>query len=167
MPYASTNGIETYYRLVGQGFPRLFVHGSLGGVVSYLSGEIHDDLLPAESRCCLITYERRGCGRKTSLTDSGYDLKTFAMDAKALLDHLGFQRVHLMGSSAGGPIAIRFAIDFPQVVESLVLVNTEPSLIPEDDLTLKIRELVEILNRDGSETRLGRALGTPKCGKVG
>jgi len=73
------------------------------------------------------------------------------MDAKALLDHLDFQRVHLMGSSAGGPIAIRFAIDFPQMVESLVLVNTAPSLIPEDDLTLRIRKLVESLNRDGSE----------------
>jgi pimeloyl-ACP methyl ester carboxylesterase len=151
VPYANTNGIQTYYREVGSGGPLLFIHGGLGGIASYVWGEIHDNLLSAGASYRLITYERRGCGRKTEFTDSGYDLKNFALDAKALLDHLGIDRAHVLGSSAGGPIATRFAIDFPERIDALVLANTSPRLIPDDDITRRIRELFSILEREGAE----------------
>src|SRR5690349_17953707 len=50
-----------------------------------------------------------------------------AADARALLRRLGIERAHVVGHSAGGPIALRLALDAPEFVHSLALL--EPALM--------------------------------------
>jgi pimeloyl-ACP methyl ester carboxylesterase len=55
---------------------------------------------------------------------------TFAREAvtfRALMNHLGIQRAHVVGHSAGGCIAMQLALDVPDMARSLVLL--EPALM--------------------------------------
>src|SRR3954470_21711846 len=52
-----------------------------------------------------------------------YSFQQLAANTRALLDHLGVQRVTVLGHSTGGMLAVRYALLHPQQVEQLVLVN--------------------------------------------
>jgi pimeloyl-ACP methyl ester carboxylesterase len=81
----------------------------------------------------LITYDRRCCGR-SEYTLEHFALEDLAADAAGLLDHLGIQRAIVVGSSAGGPIALLFALLWPDRVIGLALPNTGPGLMCEPPL---------------------------------
>jgi pimeloyl-ACP methyl ester carboxylesterase len=56
-----------------------------------------------------------------------FSLAQQAADCRALLEYLDIERAHVVGHSSGGLIALRLALDAPQVVHSLVLL--EPALL--------------------------------------
>lgn len=75
----------------------------------------------------VLRYDVRGHGRSgiDAPPDSDrYTLELLAGDLKALLDELGATRVHLAGISMGGMISQRFALDYPQYLASLTLIDT-------------------------------------------
>lgn len=65
----------------------------------------------------VITFDRRGFGRSTAPPD----LRREAQDIVTLLDSLGLDRVHLLGMSQGGRVALRFAAEHPERLVSLAL----------------------------------------------
>lgn len=70
----------------------------------------------------VILFDNRGHGRSEKLYDPGsYHISLMAADALALLDHLGLQRIDVMGYSMGGRIAAFLAEAHPERVRSLVL----------------------------------------------
>jgi pimeloyl-ACP methyl ester carboxylesterase len=72
------------------------------------------------SRFRVVRYDRAGVG----LSDRGprtYSLDAESTDLEALVDHLEAQRVHLLGCSCGGPVALAYAANHPERVERLVL----------------------------------------------
>lgn len=124
MPFADINGYRMNYSVHGSDdLPVLaLIHGGLGG------GDGSKDTinrqaaaLSAEYRC--VFYDRRACGESDAPPD-GYDMLNCAVDLRQLLAHLGISRAHVLGSSAGGPIATQFALDNPDMTESLILINT-------------------------------------------
>jgi len=70
-------------------------------------------------------------------------------DALALLTHLGVEETHVVGSSAGGPIAIMLALAKPQMVRSLILANTAPRLLGEGELAHSLPSLLKELEEKG------------------
>jgi pimeloyl-ACP methyl ester carboxylesterase len=50
-----------------------------------------------------------------------------AADCRALISHLGFERAHIAGHSYGGAVALQLAVEFPEVVQSVALL--EPAMI--------------------------------------
>ena len=119
-PSLQTTG-ELMYEIRGEGEPVLLIHGAL----------IEDTFLPllgqpALSGYRLILYHRRGYGRSAPLTGP-FSMAEQAADARALLDHLGVDRAHVVGLSGGGVTALQLALDAPERVHSLVLL--EPALI--------------------------------------
>lgn len=54
-----------------------------------------------------------------------------------LLDNLGVDKVYLLATSAGGTVAIRFALDYPERTEGLILYCSAPPLIQKPDTYLK------------------------------
>ncbi|GAA4259309.1 alpha/beta fold hydrolase [Dactylosporangium darangshiense] len=115
--YADVNGINLYYETHGEGSPLVLLHGGLG------SGEMFGPVIPAlAERHQVIAVDLQGHGR-TADVDRPLDLGMMAADIAALVEFLGLGKAALVGYSLGGGVALRAAIDHPEVVEKLVAVS--------------------------------------------
>jgi pimeloyl-ACP methyl ester carboxylesterase len=76
----------------------------------------------------VLAMDLRGCGW-SEVTKSGYDKQQFADDALALLDAEGIDRVRLAGHDWGGHAAQLVAIEAPERVERLAVLNMAPAWI--------------------------------------
>ncbi|RFF27261.1 MULTISPECIES: alpha/beta fold hydrolase [unclassified Wenzhouxiangella] len=76
-----------------------------------------------QSRFRCVRMDFRGQG-DSEVTRSGYDLDTLADDAIALIESLDCGPVNLLGFSMGGMVAQRVALKRPDLLRSLVLMNT-------------------------------------------
>lgn len=125
----------------GHGPSVVYVHGGFAGLARSIRDQsASTDWIHSLSRDIrLIRYRRRGCGT-LSCPRSGYDLWTQAGDLSAVLDEVGVKRVHVFGSSAGGPIALMFAALWPERVLSVVLQGTALSILSPNDGIYEIAE---------------------------
>jgi 3-oxoadipate enol-lactonase len=57
-----------------------------------------------------------------------YTFSQHAAEAKALFDHLGVKKVHIIGTSYGGEVAMQFAIDYPDYVKTLSVIDSVSEL---------------------------------------
>ena len=147
-PSLQTTG-ELIYESRGQGEPVLLIHGAL----------IEDTFLPllgqpALSDYRLILYHRRGYGRSAPFPGP-VDMSDQAADACAVLDHLGIARAHVVGLSGGGVVALQLALDAPERVQSLVLL--EPALMSSFMSGLSWRDLFNFVL-----VKARAALGNPE-----
>ncbi len=118
MPTVKTNNVETYYEIHGEGTPLVLIHGV--GVCQKLW---QPQIEPLLKHFRVITYDVRGHGESSGY-DEKYSIKLFASDLKVLLDYLGIAKAHICGLSMGGLIAQQFAIDYPSMVDKLILAGT-------------------------------------------
>jgi pimeloyl-ACP methyl ester carboxylesterase len=163
MPKKTINGFDMYYEAAGDGYPVAFVHGGFGGIASTLDPQPEPWVELFAQRYRVITYDRRSAGRSEYPVD-GYSLENLARDLRELLCDLGVERSHFIGASAGGPIAITYALTYPETVKALALVNTAPRLIPEGPPTEGLRERVAFLEREGSEAAYEARRSQPAMG---
>jgi len=121
MERADVNGITLEYEVQGSGEPVVLIHGShIADTFATLMAE------PAlRDHFSLIRYHRRGFAG-SSRADAPLPISRQAADCLALLRQLGVQRAHLVGHSYGGAIALQLALDAPEAVRSLSLL--EPAL---------------------------------------
>ena len=92
----------------------------------------------------VVSYDRRGFG------STKYEAETHRSidDLRAVLDAAGIERVHIVGNSMGGRLAIEFALAEPLRVASLVLVAASIDGAPSPDtLPVEVEELVEEIER--------------------
>ncbi|MSQ15207.1 MAG: alpha/beta hydrolase [Dehalococcoidia bacterium] len=153
MPIETINGFRMYYEVHGNGYPFVWVHGTLGGGEGS-EGFSKNHAQALSNRFRLILYDRRTAGRSESPTE-GYSMAIFAEDVLALLKELGVGRAHILGGSAGGPIAMTFALEHPEMVNSLFLVNTM-TFSSEPERVFRRKELDTIL---AAERTGGREAG--------
>ncbi|HEY1099847.1 MAG TPA: alpha/beta hydrolase [Myxococcota bacterium] len=71
----------------------------------------------------VVAPDQIGFGKSSKPVDIQYSFQLLATTTKALLDHLGLERVVVVGHSMGGMLGTRFALMFPEHVEKLALVN--------------------------------------------
>ncbi len=123
------DGITLHYTLHGDARPKqpraVLVHSlaMAGTVWDAVGGRL-------ATSAAVLTYDCRGHGRSTR-QHGPYRLAMFAQDLADLLDHLGWDSVHLAGASMGGNVSLRFATLFPARVSSLSLVDTTAWYGPE------------------------------------
>src|SRR5688500_9159269 len=121
MEKANVNGRVWEYEVKGSGEPVLLIS----------TGPIADSFLPlfpekALDPYRLIRYRQRALNGGTN----GHAPVSFAQhaaDAAALLGHLGVRRAHVAGHSTGAAIALQLAVDRPDMVGTLALL--EPPLV--------------------------------------
>ena len=121
MPYARTDDrVRIYYEEHGAGTPLVLAYGIGGNVKMW---DVNVPGLARRHR--LVLWEPRGHARSDSPEDPAkYSFRRWALDLKAVLDHLGLRRAHVGGLSLGAGIATRFALAFPGRVRSLVVTNS-------------------------------------------
>ncbi|HEY6531655.1 MAG TPA: alpha/beta fold hydrolase [Acidimicrobiales bacterium] len=118
MPHASLNGIDVYYERSGEGPTLLYFNGT-GATLE--SSRLSID--PYTKHFDVVVHDQRGLGA-TEAPPGPYTMADYATDGRALLDHLGLDRVRVVGTSFGGMVAQEFAITFPERVERLALLCT-------------------------------------------
>jgi proline iminopeptidase len=121
--FETVRGYRLFWRSVGDPGPAGTVVTLHGG-----PGMTHDYLLPfvdlAQHGYRVVFYDQLGCGRSDLARDvSEYSVDRDVSDLESLRQTLGLGRVHLLGSSYGGLLAIAYALAHPEPLKSLVSVS--------------------------------------------
>jgi pimeloyl-ACP methyl ester carboxylesterase len=118
MECARLGAVELEYQVVGSGEAVLLIPpGPLAdGFLPFLSEEALAD------RYRLIQYHRRGQAGSSQATPP-VSYSDQAADAAGLLSHLGVGRAHVVGHSTGANVALQLALDRPEVVQTLALLE--------------------------------------------
>lgn len=118
MPYLSVDGTRLHYNDTGSGAPILFVHGLGSSARDWFGQASHFD-----TRYRVIRLDLRGHGR-SERAEGPYHMAQFSREVAVLLRKLDAVPAHIVGLSMGGMVALQLAIDAPEVVRSLVVVNS-------------------------------------------
>ncbi len=125
-------GYRVWYRVVGGGaghesIPLLVLHGGPGAPHDYLENLA---ALASDTRR-VIFYDQLGCGRSDKPDESTirqWGVQRFVDELATVRRALGLDRVHILGQSWGGMLAIEYALTQPSGLVGLILSNTTPGI---------------------------------------
>ena len=119
--FSLADGARIAYATMGQGPPLVLVPPFLSHLeIMWEAPPIRAFHQALAAHFTLVRYDRYGCG----LSDQGRTDFSLAVDVRvlaALVDHLRLRRFALLGASAGGPVALHYAVDYPRRVSHLLL----------------------------------------------
>lgn len=119
--FTTTDGKNLYFEENGSGSPVLCLAGLTRNTQDF------SFLTPHMADHRMIAMDYRGRGQSEYDTDHGnYNVLREAHDAVELLDHLGLERVSVIGTSRGGLIAMALAASHPERLASVVLNDIGP-----------------------------------------
>ena len=141
MATININGCEYYYEVHGSGNETIvFSHGLLWSGRMFRKQIEH-----LKHRFRIITYDHRGQGR-SEVTKGGYDMDDLYEDAVQLIEKLDLGRVHFAGLSMGGFIGMRLAARKPELIKSLVLMETSAQTEPNKLKYWFLNTIVKLIN---------------------
>ncbi len=122
--YLKVNGVDHYYRSVGEGEPFVVLHGG--------PGMYHDELYPffldfARSHR-VIFYDQRGNGRSplNFVDSSNFSVELLVDDLDKMREMWGIEKINLIGHSWGGLLAMYYAVEHPEKMKRLITVSSAP-----------------------------------------
>jgi 3-oxoadipate enol-lactonase len=116
MPHTTIDGRELFYERRGDGEPLLLIQGMSATHLAWgdpFLEQLEDDFE-------LVFYDHRGIGRSAPVAEA-FTIAHLAEDAVALLDALGIDTAHVVGTSMGGMVAQELALRRPERVRTLTL----------------------------------------------
>jgi pimeloyl-ACP methyl ester carboxylesterase len=116
--FTEVGGVRVHYQERGTGDALVLIHGNNSSAYSWR--DVFDELAK-EFR--VVALDLKGFGF-TAKPEGDYRLETQAALVVGLLDQLKIERATLCGSSMGGGVALATAINYPQRVSSLILVDS-------------------------------------------
>lgn len=107
------------YKTFGQGPPVLILHGLFGNLDNWqtFAKQLAEDYT-------VYIVDQRNHGRSFHHDDMNYPV--LAEDLHRFLEEQWIYRTHILGHSMGGKTAMQFALDFPDMVDRLVVVDMAP-----------------------------------------
>jgi haloacetate dehalogenase len=124
------DGQSIFCRTCGDGPPVLLLHGfpQTHAMWHAVAPELARDFT-------VVVADLRGYGASSKPDGTEhYSFRHMAADQLALMRGLGFDRFHLVGHDRGGRVAHRLALDAPEAVQSLTLMDIVPTHLLLDDL---------------------------------
>lgn len=118
MPIASSDGIDIYYEVHGDGPPIMFIHGSGGHHAAWWQ-----QVAALRDRYAVITMDLRGFGNSDSSMPE-FDGQDFPQDVIAVLDDLGTSDVMCVGQSIGATAALKAGIRRPDRIGGVALAHS-------------------------------------------
>jgi proline-specific peptidases, Bacillus coagulans-type subfamily len=120
------HGYRTWYRVAGDlgtaGVPLLALHGGPGSTHNYFA-----PLERLAGERGVVVYDQLGCGNSDRPADFEWSLDVFRDEVAAVRRHLGLDRIHLLGTSWGGMLALEHVLSGAAGIVSLVLSSTTAS----------------------------------------
>jgi pimeloyl-ACP methyl ester carboxylesterase len=129
---ARVNGIKVHYAKAGSGPPVLLLHGF---PETWFCWRHQVPALAPRHR--VIAPDLRGYG-ETEKPAAGYDKRTMARDVRELMRHLGIDRAAVVGHDRGARVATRFAKDYPDALDRLVVMDNIPTRIIFERMDAKV-----------------------------
>jgi pimeloyl-ACP methyl ester carboxylesterase len=165
MPAAATTldrvhagDLELAYRELGSGPPVLLLHGWP------TSSFLWRDVMPAIARRNrVLALDLPGFGGSDKPLETRYDFEFFTRAIDGFLAAAGVDRVAIAGHDLGGPIAVRWALDNPERVTHVALLNT--LLYPDFDPT--VMEFVTTLANPDTRGELTSVAGLESVMRLG
>ncbi len=132
MPEATVNGIRLFYTDAGAGPLMLVLHGGLGFDHTYMK----HSLASLEDCIHFYYFDQRNNGRSERGPIEAVNIPQLADDVEGLREHLGVDRIGLIGHSYGGFVALEYATRHPNRVSHLICNDTSPGVFEptEDEL---------------------------------
>lgn len=118
MPFVDTSEVSLYYESEGKGKPIVFLHGF---TLDRRMWQRQVEFFSRKYR--VIVYDSRGHG-KSSCPATGYSRQDRVRDLREFSQKLKLGKFHLVGLSMGGATALGYAIDYPETLYSLTLVDS-------------------------------------------
>jgi len=156
---AKINGAELEIWDKGSGEPVVFVHGGMGDECAAV---LVEPALANQFR--LVHYHRRGFGNSEG-PKAPFSISQQAADCRAVMQHLDIERAHCVGQSYGAVILLQTALDFPDVVNSLALLEPPlPSVLFKSPKFSELAEKTAALYGSGDKTAALDTFGKEVCG---
>lgn len=160
MPAIELSHARLRYDLQGEGDPTVLVHGSLVDRTTW--GAVRPGL---EQSLSVLVYDRRGHGESTGPLRQ-HPVRDDTRDLAELLEALNFFPVHVVAHSYAGAVALRLAVDRPELVRSLVLheppfvglLEDDPATAPEAERLLTGTDAIRALVREGRKEDAAREI---------
>jgi proline-specific peptidase len=149
--YVDFRGCRTWYRVAGElesgATPLLALHGGPGSTHHYFA-----PLERLATQRPVVLYDQIGCGASDRPQDIDWSVDVFREEVDAVRTQLGLDRVHLLGTSWGGMLALEHVLADAQGIVGLILSSTLASLDQWATEQLKLRnelprDVVEVLDR--------------------
>ena len=121
------DGVRVFCRVGGDGSPVVLVHGFPQTHASWHA------VAPALAEThTVVAVDLRGYGRSDVPPDDGahtvYSKRAMGADVRAVMRELGFGRFAVVGHDRGGRVAYRMALDHPDVVDRVAVLDILPTL---------------------------------------
>jgi len=142
----AVEGGEIWYKVSGggTGLPVMLLHGG-PGIGSYYMKPL--ERLGDERR--VVRYDQLGAGKSDRVEDTTlFTIGRFVEELEALREHLGYERVHLLGHSWGTILAVEYYRSHPEHVESMVLGSPALNIPVWEE---NVQRLVETLSDSARE----------------
>lgn len=143
--------MKLHYQDIGEGHPLVLMHGLFGSADNWRSMARYFSRFYR-----VISVDLRNHGR--SPHSDTQDFVSMAADIEQLCGDLGLHKVHVIGHSLGGKVAMQFAAEQPAWVEKLVVVDISPRRYFSEHTPLMDAMLALDLNSLGSRTAVDEAL---------
>ena len=121
--YVAFRGYRTWYRVVGdlraEHSPLLALHGGPGSTHNYFA-----PLEALADERAVVVYDQLGCGQSDRPTDAEWSLDVFRDEVATVREHLGLDRIHLLGTSWGGMLALEHVLSGARGIAGLTLSST-------------------------------------------
>jgi esterase len=111
--------MKLYYREYGQGRPVIMLHGLFG-----FSDNLQTLAKGLSETCWVMTPDHRNHGRSPHTDTHSYP--EMAEDVRRFMEEKGVLQAAFVGHSMGGKVAMQLALDHPELVEKLVVVDIAP-----------------------------------------
>lgn len=111
--------IELNYKEFGQGDPIIILHGLFGTLDNWktIATKLSEDFL-------VYIIDQRNHGKSPHTEDFSYPL--MAQDLYEFMDDNWIQKASIIGHSMGGKVAMEFSMEYPEMVDRLIVVDIAP-----------------------------------------
>ena len=113
--------MELNFKEFGQGDPIIILHGLFGSLDNWqtIAKQLAEDY-------SVFIIDQRNHGKSPHLPEISYRL--MAEDLQGFMEQQWIHRAHILGHSMGGKTAMQFALDYPEMVDKLIVVDIAPGV---------------------------------------
>lgn len=143
--------MELNFKVFGQGQPLIILHGLFGSLDNWqtMAKQFSEHFM-------VFVLDQRNHGKSPHAAP--HDYPTLANDLKEFLEQNWVYRAHILGHSMGGKVAMQFALEYPEMVDKLVVADIAPTrYAPHHDAVLDALggiKLELITSRKDAETQI-------------